>query len=94
MKRWMVFGVLVVMAIAFIGGAASSAQEPAKVKSQTACPVLSGKIDKNVYLDYEGKRVYFCCESCKDEFLKDPQKYLKKMESEGVTPESSPGKNP
>jgi len=44
---------------------------------QTTCPVLAGKpIDKNIYTDYKGKRVYFCCNSCKATFEKDPDKYL------------------
>lgn len=28
--------------------------------AQTVCPVRGDKIDKNVYTDYQGKRVYFC----------------------------------
>lgn len=27
---------------------------------------------------YEGKTYYFCAEHCKEEFLKEPQKYLSK----------------
>lgn len=57
---------------------------------QTECAVLSGKIDKKVYTDYEGKRIYFCCASCIDEFKKDPPKYLKKMEEQGIIPEKAP----
>ena len=30
-------------------------------KPQTTCPVLGGNVDKNVYADYQGKRIYFCC---------------------------------
>lgn len=59
-------------------------------KAQTTCPVLDGKIDKKVYADYNGKRVYFCCAGCIMEFKKDPEKYLKKLEVEGVTPEPTP----
>ena len=44
--------------------------------AQTQCPVLGEPIDPNVYLDYQGRRVYFCCPMCKDTFLKDPAKYL------------------
>ena len=94
MRKWVLLFVVLVLAIAFAGHTALSAQESIKVKSQTECPVLNGKIDRNIYLDYQGKRVYFCCASCKDEFLKDPGKYLKQMESEGVTPENSPGNAP
>jgi YHS domain-containing protein len=62
----------------------------AQGKAQTVCPVLQGNIDKSVYVDYKGKRIYFCCKGCDAEFAKDPEKYLKKLEDQGVTPENSP----
>ena len=45
---------------------------------QATCPV-SGKelAEKTVYVDHEGRRVYFCCEACPDKFTADPAKYLK-----------------
>ena len=47
---------------------------------QTVCPVMEGNpIDKQIFLDYQGKRVYFCCASCKAQFLKDPEKYIVKL---------------
>lgn len=55
-----------------------------KQKYQTTCPVMGGKINKAVYADHEGKRVYFCCGGCIDEFKKDPAKYVKKIEDQGV----------
>jgi YHS domain-containing protein len=27
--------------------------------------------------EYEGKTFYFCCEGCKDAFIKNPEKYIK-----------------
>ena len=59
-------------------------------KPQTVCPVLGGKVDKNVYADYQGKRIYFCCKGCDAEFNKDPGKYMKKLQEEGVTLEPAP----
>lgn len=59
--------------------------------SQTTCPVMGGKINKDIYSDYEGKRVYFCCTSCLPEFKKDPAKYIKKLEEQGVVLEKVPG---
>jgi YHS domain-containing protein len=58
--------------------------------AQTKCPVLGNKIDEKVFVDYQGKRIYFCCPSCVDDFNKDPEKYLKKMEAEGVAPAKTP----
>ena len=57
---------------------------PALAEAQTTCPVLGGNIDKNVYADYQGKRFYFCCKGCDDEFKKDPEKYLKKLQGKGI----------
>ncbi len=59
-------------------------------KPQTTCPVLGGKINQQVYVDYQGKRIYFCCQGCDKEFRKNPEKYLKKIEEQGVTLEKSP----
>jgi YHS domain-containing protein len=62
----------------------------ALAEPQTKCPVMNGKVDKKFFVDYKGKRIYFCCSGCVDEFKKDPEKYLKKMEAEGVTPANTP----
>ncbi len=65
-----------------------------ELKPQANCPVMGGKIDKDVYLDYQGQRVYFCCPSCKENFLKDPEKYFEKIEKDGVLLESVQKKCP
>ena len=46
---------------------------------QTTCPVSGDKIDKNVFVEYKGKKVYFCCASCESAFNKDPEKYISKL---------------
>jgi YHS domain-containing protein len=71
---------------AFVAGSLWAADP----KPQTKCPVLGGDVNKQVYADYQGKRIYFCCEGCDKEFKKDPEKYLKKLQDEGVTPEPTP----
>ena len=38
----------------------------------------------------EGKRVYVCCGGCVGAVKKDPEKYLKKLEERGVTPQPAP----
>jgi YHS domain-containing protein len=44
---------------------------------QTMCPVMDEmKIDKNVFVEYKGKKVYFCCAGCKGKFEVDPEKYV------------------
>lgn len=63
----------------------TAAIAPATVKlaPQTTCPVMGGKIDKKFYVDYKGKRIYACCGMCPPEIRKDPEKYIKKLESMG-----------
>ncbi|MGD0784866.1 MAG: YHS domain-containing protein [Sedimentisphaerales bacterium] len=54
--------------------------QPAASAEQTICPVMTGNpIDKNVFVEYKGKKVYFCCTQCKAEFEKNPEKYLSKL---------------
>ena len=61
--------------------AAEAAVEQADetVTEQTTCPVMEGKINKDIFVEYEGKKVYFCCPGCEDTFLKDPEKYISKL---------------
>jgi YHS domain-containing protein len=59
-------------------------------KEQTICPLMGGKINKEIYADHDGKRVYFCCTMCIDTFKKDPAKYIEKMEKEGISLTSVP----
>ena len=49
---------------------------PAFAGEQTVCPVMGGKINKEIYVDHGGKRVYFCCAACIDPFKKSPGKSL------------------
>ena len=58
---------------------ATPAPEVTEEIAQTTCPVMGGPINKNLYTEYEGKKVYFCCQGCVDEFKKDPEKYLSKL---------------
>lgn len=48
------------------------------------CPVSGEKIDEKTKATYEykGKIYNFCCSMCLDEFKKDPEKYIKKIEEE------------
>ena len=46
---------------------------------QTKCPVMGGDINKDIFIEYKGKKVYFCCGGCDDMFLKDPEKYIAKL---------------
>jgi YHS domain-containing protein len=43
---------------------------------QTVCPVMGAPINQELYTEYEGKKVYFCCPGCKAKFEAEPKKYL------------------
>ena len=46
---------------------------------QTLCPVMGNPIDKKYFVEYQGKKVYFCCPGCDKMFLAEPEKYLDKL---------------
>ena len=54
-------------------------QAIASTVEQTICPVMGGAINKEIFTDYKGKKVYFCCASCKTEFEKNPEQYIAKL---------------
>jgi len=68
----------------------SQASGGAAAKAQTLCPVMGNPIDKSIFADYDGKRIYFCCPACPPVFKKDPEKYMSKLKAEGIQLESSP----
>ena len=55
------------------------------INPQTMCPIMEGKIDKKYSAVHKGKKVYFCCADCVNEFKKNPDKYVKQIEDEGIT---------
>lgn len=61
---------------------------------QTKCPLMGGKIDKSVFADYKGNRVYFCCPMCIGKFKADPAQYVGKLKKEGVTLDKVPAPKP
>ena len=65
----------------------TSRQQP---KPQTACPVMGGPIDKALYVDAKGKRIYLCCAACEEAIRAEPDKYIKKIEQRGQTVEDAP----
>lgn len=46
---------------------------------QTTCPVMGGPINKNLFTEYKGQKVYFCCAGCKEKFDEAPEQYLAKL---------------
>ncbi|HBC86968.1 MAG TPA: hypothetical protein DCZ94_08450 [Lentisphaeria bacterium] len=65
-----------------------------KAVAQTECPVMGGKIDKSLFVDAKGKRIYVCCGGCIGKIKADPEKYIKAMEAKGITIEETPKDKP
>jgi YHS domain-containing protein len=51
------------------------------VESQTHCPVMGNEIDKDVFTDFRGVRIYFCCPPCIKKFETNPDEYISKLPS-------------
>lgn len=63
----------------------ATAETDARIPQKT-CPVMGAAIDSSIYVDHDGKRVYFCCSSCVGTFKANPEKYLRKLEQLGEKP--------
>jgi hypothetical protein len=62
----------------------------AEGKPQTTCPVMGGKVNKELYVDAEGYRIYVCCGGCIGKVKADPEKYIKQLKAKGVELEKAP----
>ena len=89
--------ITVFISLMFLFGVSNNADEKAhdatekKIKKQTNCPVMkANKIDKKLYVDADGKRIYVCCPGCIGKVKKNPKKYLKKLKDAGITLDKTP----
>jgi YHS domain-containing protein len=58
---------------------------------QKVCPVMGSAINKELFVDHEGRRIYFCCPACVEPFKKEPAKYIKILDEQlkkGAAPAS------
>ncbi len=64
-------------------GHASMTDEPIETVAaeieQTTCPVMDAPINKALFVEYKGKKVYFCCPGCEEKFNAEPEKYIAKL---------------
>jgi YHS domain-containing protein len=57
-------------------------------KPQTTCPITGEAIMKDVFIDFQGQRIYFCCAGCEKQLLADPEKYFKIFAEQNILLES------
>ena len=87
-----------IIALAGCNGARETTADEAEVaavvdavENQQFCPVMDGMpIDKDLYVDYEGQRVYFCCAGCVSAFEAEPEKYMEKLKEIHADPDHEP----
>ncbi|MFP4382093.1 MAG: hypothetical protein ACLFUS_16450 [Candidatus Sumerlaeia bacterium] len=65
-------------------GAAEEKAEEEAVKHQEKCPVMGGKVNKDLYVDKDGKRIYVCCKGCLDKVEKNFDTYAKEYKEKGI----------
>ena len=66
-------------AAAKVSEAASEVEAASEAIEQTTCPVMGGKINKDLFVEYKGQKVYFCCKACVSKFQEAPEEYLSKL---------------
>jgi len=85
--RFLVLAVVLLVSAAGTRGAEEGAHDHDREAAEGAsgqaqatnviCPVMPDmKVDSDIFTDYQGKRVYFCCLSCRAAFGRNPEKYL------------------
>ena len=82
-RKKIIFGIILTAFLVIGAYVAMAAQ-------QTICPVMGNPINKNLYTDYNGKRVYFCCGPCPSRFKQYPEAYLQRLASIGQEPIPTP----
>lgn len=59
---------------------------------QTSCPIMGGPINKKLYADVMGHRVYVCCGGCIAKVKADPEAALRTIRQKGERPATIPEK--
>jgi len=75
---------ILIMAVSFVFVMVTAADQ--KADEMVKCPVSGEEIKKSEAkgtFQYEGKTYYFCCENCKEKFMKNPEKYAHQESHEG-----------
>lgn len=63
----------------------STKTEEASLIWNKYCPVLGNEVDPATEtVDYNGKKIGFCCPGCIKKFNKDPERYIKNLSEDGT----------
>jgi len=82
---------LLVLVIGLGSIGCSDSESEQNAEETIICPVMPDKtILRKYFVDYDGKRVYLCCEACVRLFKKQPERYMKKVQQLGIVLENVP----
>jgi len=56
-----------------------AANQVVAATEQTICPIMGGAVNKAIFVEYKDKKVYFCCDGCKEKFKEAPEQYIAKL---------------
>lgn len=56
--------------------------------AQSICPITGEPISTTSFIEKDGKKLYFCCDDCKDKFTKESKKYLQEIADAGIVLET------
>jgi hypothetical protein len=90
-------GILTILLVLVIGGLLLSILIPSGIKGaagklQTVDAFFGEPINRLIYTDWDGDRLYFCCSKSKDLFFRDPSGNLQKIHKKGILLDKSPMK--
>lgn len=78
--------ILVAVAVLFISTVALAEE----YVSQTECPITGKNVNKELYVDADGKRVYACCEGCIIKVGANPGDYIEQLEKQQIVLDKTP----
>lgn len=81
-----IFQIIVFTSLAVSGALLYAGVQDMNRGNQTHCPVMGHPVNQDIYSDFQGQRIFFCCQGCVETFNKDPEKYVKKMKENGIQP--------
>lgn len=81
--------VLPILLLLVIGGLILFTLLPSRIKGeagklQTVDAFFGEPINRLIFADWDGYRLYFCCSKSKDLFLRDPRGNLQKIRRRGI----------
>ena len=82
-RRAALAAAFVLVGLILVHGCKKSEPEPTtravETVEHTTCPVMGGAINTAIFTEYKGKKVYFCCDPCKEKFEAAPEQYIAKL---------------